>query len=213
MASRLWRRTVPLAMFVLLASSALACSGGEDTKSQDRIKELEQQVTTLKQQVEDAKKAAPPAATAVATKQVKDYGFTLTVPQEINLTASGTSAKDATKDAGQLAATSGNSSMVLVWTNQSLTAQEAVAGGFELLSASSTGYALQPTNQGEITVAGTKGAFGAFQVQKSNTMVGVGIVGGWRCENRTFSLTVLGPDIATVERSFAGLTGTFVCKA
>lgn len=204
---------------VLLVGAAvvgLACSGG-DGASADRVKELEAEVASLQQQLADARAASAGEATATAVapavKEIADYGFSITVPADLDVTTAGTREAQASTAAGQMTADDGNVSMVLVWSDSGLSPQEAVVGAYEVLVAASTGFTLTPASEGDLAVSGDQGAFGAFTVGRDGQTVGFGIAGGWSCTGRTFSLTVLGADSALVEQAFAGLTGYFRCGA
>ena len=121
--------------------------------------------------------------------------------------------QSATPEQGQLAVATGAVSMVLIWTSGELTAVEAVQGAFEILQASQPDLNFQPVNQGEITVDGEAGAFGAFgALDPDETVLGIGLIGGWSCPaGPTFSMTVAGTDLDTVESSFSGFTDGFRC--
>lgn len=209
--------------FVVLLASA--CSGGGDD---ERVSELEAQVASLQAQLATAQAEANAAgshtstsdATSVtpappeAVEPMTDFGFTLAVPTGLEVTTAGVGGNAAASaDAGEASASDGQVAVVLVWSTDPATPEEAVAGAFELVRAASTDLDFVPTNQGDLAVSHTDGAFGAFQAERDGIEAGVGIVGGWRCDARVFSLTVLGTDAVAVESAFAGLVGGFGCEA
>lgn len=203
-----------------------ACTGGTDD---DRVSELEAEVASLEEQLAAAQaqlggagdstsppQGAPTVAptTGDATVTMTEFGFTLAVPSGLEVASAGIEGDaEPSATAGQISAADGQVAVVLLWTSAETSAEEAVAGAFELVRAASTELDFAPTNQGPLTLVDTDGAFGAFQVERDGVEAGVGIVGGWRCESRVFSLTVLGADAAAVESAFAGLVGGFGCEA
>lgn len=206
--------------FVLLAGAILvglvmsACTSGDDS---DRVRDLEARIATLEADLDAARAAAPAAGDAAApaappaTERIDGFGFALAVPADVQFQAVGTSGSEATEEAGQVAASDGSVSMSLLWATATLTPEETVVGAFDLLRAAAADLLLQPTNQGAMTVDGQVGAFGTFQAQEAGAVRSVGIVGGWSCGARSFALTVLGVEVATVEQAFAGLVEGFSC--
>ena len=69
--------------------------------------------------------------------------------------------------------------------------------------------------EGEITVDGDQGTFGAFSTQDAETIVtGGGIIGAWICGEQgiTPALLVAGTDDATVQFRFRKLIDSFTCN-
>ena len=69
--------------------------------------------------------------------------------------------------------------------------------------------------EGEITVDGYQGTFGAFSTQDAETIVtGGGIIGAWICGEQgiTPALLVAGTDDATVQFRFRKLIDSFTCN-
>ncbi len=214
---RTWRRFVPLLVAaIMFGLSATACTSGDES---DRVRDLEAQIAALEADLEAARSAASPdggTSTPVATPaphRIDTFGFVFTVPSGVMPETAGTSGPEATAAAGQITAADGSVSASLLWATASLTPEEAVVGAFDLLRAAASDLVLQPTNQGAFEVDGQPGAFGAFQVQEAGSVQSVGIVGGWSCGERSFALTVLGADVATVEQAFAALVESFSCGA
>jgi outer membrane murein-binding lipoprotein Lpp len=205
---------LPAVMLAVLSLIVGACSSGEDGA---RISELEAQVTRLEADLESARaaiatdSATPAPGVPLDTEPVTRFGFTLTVPSGVPIVEAGTADPDPTAAAGQITTSDGSVVVSLLWATADLTPEEAVIGAFDLLRAAAADRTLHPTNQGVLSVDDRVGAFGAFQVQDSDAVEAVGIVGGWSCDERSFALTILGADVDAVEDAFAGLIEGFAC--
>lgn len=207
-----------LGALALGALTSVALVGCTDTSALEaRVKALEEKSAKVEQAAAPKTTAAAPAAPAAPAGPVigeyKDYGFSLPVPQGVQVKAAGIGTAAASKPEGQITATAGKTSMVLVWTSAKATPEASVQGAFQVLAASQAAMTFQPLNEGEFKVDARDGAFGAFgALNKDKAVVGVGVIGGWSCsDGRSFALTVAGDDLAQVQSSFAGFTGSFRC--
>ena len=175
-----------------------------------QVTTLGEQVATLKEQVDALQAIVNP--TPVPTKGFADFGFTFPVPETLDIQVAGIGTDPASPENGQLTASAGGVSMVLIWTSDELTPEQAVQGSFEVMQASTPDLVFQAVNQGDITVDEQTGAFGAFSAFKGQETAGIGLIAGWSCGDApTFALTVVGQDLTSVESSFNGLTSGFSC--
>lgn len=208
-----------LAATALLSVAVLAgCSSGSDDSKE--VEELTKQVEALnKAIVIDANgtaRFATPAPVAIA--EYKQYGFGLPVPSNVKVTAAGVTGKDASNDNGSVLASSGGTSLFLVWNKVSppLTAQESVVGAFNVLqSLTQAKFEAMGAGQG-LTVDNQPGSYGTFVTRDvRGTIDGVGVIGGWVCPNdkRSYAITVTGKDLDPVQQSFIYLTNGFRCEA
>ena len=216
-------RAARLILFVTacLSVAVLAgCSKGKDSGDSKKIEELTKQVEALnKAIVIDANGIAHLATpTPVAIADYKQYGFGLPVPSNVKVTAAGVTGKDASNDNGSVLASSGGTSLILVWNKVSppLTAQESVVGAFNVLqSLTQAKFEAMGAGQG-LTVDNQPGSYGTFVTRDArSTIDGVGIIGGWVCPNdkRSYAMTVTGKDLEPVQQSFVYLTNGFRCDA
>lgn len=211
-------RLVLLGAACLSAVALAGCSKGDETKKQ--VEELTKQVEALnKAVVVDANGTARLAtATPVAITDYKQYGFGLPVPANVKLTVSGLTGKDASNDTGSVVASSGGTSLLLVWNKATppLTSQESVVGAFNVLQ-SLTQAKFEAVGAGEgLTVDAQPGSYGTFVARDARGKIeGVGIIGGWVCPNdkRSYAITVTGKDLEPVQQSFVYLTNGFRCEA
>ncbi len=203
---------VALGLSVLTLS---ACSSDTDTSALEvSVEELRADVDALKQQVQELQVSVTDAAAPPPVTTFTDYGFTLPVPDGLELQVAGIGGEEASIDAGQLTASAGGVTMVLIWTSGGLTATQAVQGAFEVLQASTSGLDFRPLNEGELEVAGQVGSFGAFAAEGDGTVLGIGLIGGWTCGTApTYSITVIGQDLDPVQSSFEGFTNGFGCSS
>ncbi len=213
-------RRALLIIVTAVASAALfaACSftnselDGQVVALDTELDAVTADVATQREQL-DQVLALLATPTPMPTVEYREHGFTLPVPEGVEVRTAGIGEANATPQQGQLAVTTGEVSMVLIWTSGELTAAEAVQGAFEVLQASQPDLNFQPVNQGEITVGGETGAFGTFGALDANEAVlGIGLIGGWSCPaGPTFSMTVAGTALATVETLFTSFTENFRC--
>jgi hypothetical protein len=212
---------VVLALTALLSVVVLAgCSKGNASDDSKKIEELTKQVDALnKAIVFDASgnvRLATPTPVAIA--EYKQYGFGLPVPSTVKITAAGVTGKDASKDNGSVLASSGGTSLFLVWNTVSppLTSQESVIGAFNVLqSLTQAKFEAMGAGQG-LTVDNQPGSYGTFVTRDvGGTIDGVGIIGGWVCPNdkRSYAMTVTGKELEPVQLSFVYLTNGFRCEA
>ncbi|MSQ62133.1 MAG: hypothetical protein EXR43_06115 [Dehalococcoidia bacterium] len=214
-------RAAHLILFVIACLSVVAlagCSKGKDDS--EKIEELTKQVAALNKAVvigaDGIAHLATPTPVAIA--DYKQFGFGLPVPANVKVTAAGVTGKDASNDNGSVLASSGGTSLILVWNKVSppLTAQESVVGAFNVLqSLTQAQFEAQGAGQG-LTVDNQPGSYGTFVTRdERSTIVGVGIIGGWICPNdkRSYAITVTGKDLEPVQQSFVYLTNGFRCDA
>ncbi len=196
------------------------CSKAKDSGDSKKIDELAKQVEALnKAIVIDANGVAHLAtATPVPITDYKQYGFGLPMPANVKVTAAGLTGKDATNDSGSVLASSGGTSLFLVWNKATppLTPQESVVGAFEVLqSLTQAKFEAMGAGQG-LTVDNQPGSYGTFVTRDvKGTIDGVGIIGGWVCPNdkRSYAMTVTGKDLEPVQQSFVYLTNGFRCES
>ena len=214
------------ARLILIMTASLSvvilagCSKDKGSDDSKKIEELTKQVEALnKAIVIDANgiaRLATPAPVAIA--DYKQYGFGLPVPSNVKVTAAGVTGKDASNDNGSVLASSGGTSLFLVWNKVSppLTAQESVVGAFNVLqSLTQAKFEAQGAGQG-LTVDSQPGSYGTFVTRDvRGTIDGVGIIGGWVCPNdkRSYAMTVTGKELEPVQQSFVYLTNGFRCES
>ena len=211
-----------LNLFVLTAAvaamaAAMACSSSDNSKE---VKDLQQKVDALTKAivVNDDGSARFVVAAPVAVVTYKDYGFGLPMPQSVKVTAAGLNGKDANKDSGSVVASSGGTSLLLVWTKADppLSPEESVNGAFNVMQRL-TQQQFEPAGSGQgLKVDSQSGAFGTFVARDTvGNIAGVGVIGGWVCpkDNRSFALTVTGQQLDPVKQSFVYLTDGFKCAA
>jgi hypothetical protein len=156
--------------------------------------------------------------TPVPIVQYHEYGFSLPVPQNVQVTAAGLSGDAATRDSGSIVASAGGTSVLLVWSDPTppLTPQESVMSAFDVLQ-SLTQTASEPQRAGaDLTVDGEPGAYGTFVARDgAGNVEGAGIIGGWVCSNddRSYAMAVTGATSDAVQQSFVALAGGFTCDA
>jgi hypothetical protein len=209
---------VLLAAACVSAVALAGCSKDDDTKKQ--VEDLTKKVEALEKAVViDANGNARLAtATPVAIAEYKQYGFGLPVPSNVKVTASGLTGKDASNDSGSVLASSGGTSLLLVWNKATppLTSQESVVGAFNVLqSLTQAKFEAMGAGQG-LTVDAQPGSYGTFVTRDvKGTIDGVGIIGGWVCPNdkRSYAITVTGKDLEPVQQSFVYLTNGFRCES
>lgn len=208
------RRAAAILGAIALGALTLSACGSADTAGLEAdVQSLRDDVLELRQQVE-ALQAGTTEAPATAITTFTDYGFTLPVPEGLELQVAGIGGAEASADAGQLTASSGGVTMVLIWTSEELTAGQAVQGAFEVLQASSAELDFRPLNEGDLEVGGQVGSFGAFGAEDGDTVLGIGLIGGWTCGAApTYSITVIGRDLEPVQSSFEGFTSGFACSS
>lgn len=195
------------------------CSSGDD-ETKKQVEELTKQVEALnKAVIIDANGTARLATpTPVPIAEYKDFGFGLPVPSNVKLTATGLSGKDASLDGGSVLASSGGTSLLLVWNKVTppLSSQESVVGAFNVLqSLTQAKFEAMGAGQG-LTVDNQPGSYGTFVTRDARgTIDGVGIIGGWVCPNdkRSYAITVTGKELDPVQQSFVYLTNGFRCEA
>lgn len=198
------------AVALALVASVFLVACGDTSKDKKDVTALGEQLATLKQQVDALQAIVNP--TPVPTEAFADFGFTFPVPSTLAIEVAGIGTDPASPKAGQLAANAGGVSMVLIWTSEDLTPEQAVQGSFQVLQASTPNLVFQAVNQGVITVDKQVGAFGAFSAFNGQQTAGIGLIAGWSCgAGPTFALTVVGQDLASIESSFNGLTSGFSC--
>lgn len=211
-------RMVLLAVACVSAVALAGCSKDDETKKQ--VEELTKQVEALNKAVviDASGNARLATATPVAITEYKQYGFGLPVPANVKVTASGLTGKDASNDSGSVLASSGGTSLLLVWNKATppLTSQESVVGAFNVLqSLTQAKFEAMGAGQG-LTVDAQPGSYGTFVTRDTRgTVDGVGIIGGWVCPNdkRSYAITVTGKDLEPVQQSFVYLTNGFRCEA
>ncbi|MBM4411482.1 MAG: hypothetical protein FJ037_09245 [Chloroflexi bacterium] len=210
-------------VLLAIASAAVValagCSGGDD-ETKKQVEKLTTQVEALNKAIVIDKNGIARFATPtpVAIAEYKDYGFGLPVPSNVKLTAAGLSGKDASRDGGSVLATSGGTSLLLVWNKVTppLSSQESVVGAFNVLqSLTQAKFEAMGAGQG-LTVDSQPGSYGTFVTRDTRgTIDGVGIIGGWVCPNdqRSYAITVTGKELEPVQQSFVYLTNGFRCEA
>ena len=211
-------RLVLLAAACVSVVALAGCSKDDDTKKQ--VEDLTKKVEALEKAVViDANGNARLAtATPVSITEYKQYGFGLPVPANVKVTASGLTGKDASNDSGSALASSGGTSLLLVWNKATppLTSQESVVGAFNVLqSLTQAKFEAMGAGQG-LTVDAQPGSYGTFVTRDTRgTIDGVGIIGGWVCPNdkRSYAITVTGKDLEPVQQSFVYLTNGFRCES
>jgi len=212
-------RFARLVLLAIASTSVVAlagCFGGDDKQ----VEKLTAQVEALNKAIVIDKNGIARFATPtpVAITEYKDYGFGLPVPSNVKLTAAGLSGKDASKDGGSVLATSGGTSLLLVWNNVTppLSSQESVVGAFNVLQ-SLTQAKFEAVGAGQgLMVDSQPGSYGTFVTRDArDTIEGVGIIGGWVCPNdkRSYAITVTGKELEPVQQSFVYLTNGFRCEA
>lgn len=212
-------RLVLLAAACVSVVTLAGCSKGNDDQKK-QIEELTKKVDALNKAIVidangNAKLATP---TPVPITEYKQYGFGLPVPSNVKVTAAGLSGKDASNDSGSVVASSGGTSLLLVWSkaNPPLTSQESVVGAFNVLqSLTQAKFEAMGAGQG-LTVDNQPGSYGTFVTRDvKGTIDGVGIIGGWVCPNdkRSYAITVTGKDLDPVQQSFVYLTNGFRCES
>ncbi|RJQ10895.1 MAG: hypothetical protein C4558_04040 [Dehalococcoidia bacterium] len=212
---------VVLTLTALLSVAILAgCSKDKSSDDSQKIEELTKQVEALNKAIVidadgNVRLATP---TPVAIAEYKQYGFGLPVPSTVKVTAAGVTGKDASNDNGSVLASSGGTSLFLVWNKVSppLTPQESVVGAFNVLqSLTQAKFEAMGAGQG-LTVDNQPGAYGTFVTRDvRGTIDGVGVIGGWVCPNdkRSYAMTVTGKELEPVQQSFVYLTNGFRCEA
>ncbi len=209
---RRWLLVVAIASAIGIA--ATACS---DTSAlEGRVEALEAKAAKLEEQgAVSVATAAQTAAPAQAILEYRDHGFGLPLPEGVQVREAGIGTAAASAQDGQLTASAGNTSMVLVWTSSEATAETSLQGAFQVLAASQPEMTFQPLSEGKFKVDSQDAAYGAFgALNKDKLVLGVGVVGGWTCaDGRSYALTVAGDDLTQVQSSFAGFTGSFRCSA
>jgi outer membrane murein-binding lipoprotein Lpp len=208
------RAAAILGAIALGALTLSACGSADTTGLEADVQSLRDDVLELRQQVEALQAGTTTEAPATAIMTFTDYGFTLPVPEGLELQVAGIGGAEASADAGQLTASAGGVTMVLIWTSGDLTAGQAVQGAFEVLQASSADLDFRPLNEGDLEVDGQVGSFGAFAAEDGDTVLGIGLIGGWTCGAApTYSITVIGRDLEPVQSSFEGFTSGFACSS
>lgn len=214
-------RRLTLLLTACLSVVVLAgCSKAKDSGDSKKLDELTKQVEALnKAIVIDANGVARLATpTPVSITDYKQYGFGLPVPANVKITAAGLTGQDATNDSGSVLASSGGTSLFLVWNKATppLTPQESVVGAFEVLqSLTQAKFEAMGAGQG-LTVDNQPGSYGTFVTRDvKGTIDGVGIIGGWVCPNdkRSYAMTVTGKSLEPVQQSFVYLTNGFRCES
>lgn len=213
-------RLILLVTAFLSVAVLAGCSKGKDSGDSKKIEELTKQVEALNKAIvidaSGAARLATPAPVTIA--DYKDYGFGLPVPANVKVTAAGVTGKDASNDNGSVLASSGGTSLFLVWNKVTppLTPQESVVGAFTVLqSLTQAKFEAMGAGQG-LTVDNQPGSYGTFVTRDvRGTIDGVGVIGGWVCPNdkRSYAMTVTGKDLEPVQQSFVYLTNGFRCEA
>jgi hypothetical protein len=144
---------------------------------------------------------------------VDDYGFTLTVDGDVDVSASGWLESDADTTQGQVAFSFSGATVLLIWLPaKSSSPLDLVAAGFEILTNAQAALTFEAASEGPIAVDDTEGAFGGFAViDQSGSTLGGGLIGGWLCDETGFILSVTGSDSTIVQVRFDRVLDGFEC--
>lgn len=214
-------RILIVACATLISATLLgACSSSADTSELEsqlsdlntKLETVTADLATLREEFSEVQVLITPA-TPVPPTEYREHGFTLPVPDGVELQVAGIGGGEASDESGQLTASAGGVTMVLIWTSAGLAPGVAVQGAFEVLQASAA-LDFRALNEGDIEVDGESGVFGAFAAEDGDTVLGIGLIGGWTCgEAPTYSITVIGADPDSVQGSFEGFTNGFKCSS
>ncbi len=198
---REWR--VP---FVALLVSTFVIAW-QATSYDARISSLEESVARLEAAAAEA--AGAPDAAIIA---FNEFGFTLPLPDGVEVQSSGLAGGQAGREEGQLSAAVGGVGMALTWTKLTIPLKDAVQRALQVLVAAQPALKYEALNAGDMKVDTRPGSFEAFGVYDDNqTLMAIGVIGAWSCGTSTFAMTVVGEDPAAVESSYEGLTDGFKC--
>lgn len=193
---------------LLLLSSFAALIIGCGSKDDARVTDLETRVARLEANTSSGAAAAPVGKTVA----YKEFGFTLPIPEGVEVKSGGLGGAKPSRDEGQLSAVAGGVTMAMIWTKQEIPAKDAVQGGLQVLISAQPSLQFRALNQGDIAVDGRAAAFGAFGAYDDRqALKSVGVIGAWSCGSGTFSMTVVGANQAAVESSYKGFTDGFKC--
>lgn len=201
--------TTRQALLLGLCAAAVALSAC-GSKDDDRIANLEGRIDRL----EAAAKVSAGASSTPIGKTItyKEFGFSLPVPEGVDVKPAGLGAAKASKDEGQLTVSAGGVTMALIWTKQTIAPKDAVQGALQVLVSAQPALAFRPLSEGDMKVDNRAAAYGAFGAyDKQQTLSSVGVIGAWSCGGGTFSITVVGANQAAVESSYTGFTDGFRC--
>ncbi|TAK74709.1 MAG: hypothetical protein EPO16_10325 [Dehalococcoidia bacterium] len=197
------------ALLLVLGVAAVALSAC-GSKDDDRIADLEGRVDRLEAAAKVSASASPTPVGKTTT--YKEFGFSLPVPEGVEVKSAGLGTAKASKDEGQLTMSAGGVTMALIWTKQTIAPKDAVQGALQVLVSAQPALTFRPLSEGDMKVDNRTAAYGAFGAyDKQQALSSVGVIGAWSCGGGTFSITVVGANQAAVESSYTGFTDGFRC--
>lgn len=216
---------VPIMAIAGVAIVAAGCSSGAEApapqttapqasaSSSEDYEALAAQFETLEARVDElAGLLATPTPVSVLT--YSDYGFSIPIPESVEVRTAGLTTDSPSSEAGTLAASAGGTAVLLLWSSDGLNSSEAVQSAFDVLQQATPNMDYVVSSVGDLSVDGEDGDFGSFAaLSADNELLGIGLIGGWVCGStgRTYALTVTGAERTPVQSSFARLTDEFKC--
>jgi hypothetical protein len=144
------------------------------------------------------------------------YGFRLVLIGQVDIQQAGLTATEATNLQGQATFPYGGANAVIIWLPAAgLTPSTILAGTYGILRTTQPTTDFSAQSEGEMTVGGQQGIFGAFTASTSGAVIGGGLIGAWTCPSpeTAFALALTGADSTTVQVRFNELLSGFKCPS
>ena len=217
----------------LLILPVLACGGGNDATAVEepsKVKPTEIVIPSYgtvqvksDQRMLKPTVSVPPTTTSITTTPVPslpltkviDYGFKLTVDEDINIESSGLEKENADPNEGIMFFEYGGVNSIILWfEDEGVDLDSVLSDAYMGLNDSQPELTFSLISDGNIVVDSIAGNYLTFITKsKATDKQAGGIIGSWKCKTgTTFALTVTGPDPAVLQIRFKKILDDFKCE-
>ena len=160
---------------------------------------------------------ATPTVSIPTQETVYDqYGFTLTLDDDVNITSAGWTETEPSKDQGILSFGYKGVTVLVIWIpSDGTTPAGFLADNFVLLQSTQPDVTFIAISEGDVVVSEVDGKFAGFgATDAGGDSVNGGLIGAWICSgtDTAFGLTTTGADATILQIRFQRLLNSFGCE-
>lgn len=160
--------------------------------------------------------ATPTVSIPTQTTVYDQFGFTLTVDDNVNITSAGWTETEPSKDQGILSFGYKGVTVLVIWIPSGGTTPAAfLADNFALLQTTQSDVTFIAISEGDVVVSEVDGKYAGFgATDAGGDSVNGGLIGAWICSDTdtAFGLTTTGADATILQIRFQRLLNSFGCE-